>query len=381
MLFRNSKVETINDLLQRIGRNFQLDNSKINKIEQTYKSLSDWITSDKKFWGVFDTIVYPQGSYPIRTSLKPYRNDEFDLDFVVQALINYKEINPALLYNSLYNRLFENEIYKDKIEKKNRCIRINYKSDYHVDILPACLVTENNQSFLKIPDRELKDWCDSNPKGYIKWFNDISQTVGPMYFELKKAFEVEDLPAKLPYENLLPLQRAVQLMKRYRDVYFEKNSNNKPSSIIITTLAAMNYQSETSEYDTINNILSRVVNSLESIRYYGIVNPLNPKENFADKMLNDNNLFIAFSNLMQDFKNSWSSLNSLEGLDKISTTLSKLFGEKVVQSAINEYSEFINKGRENSSIGVNPARGNVITPKVSNQPFIIAKPNTNFGDV
>ena len=54
--------------------------------------------------------------------------------------------------------------------------------------------------------------------------------------------------------NKTPLQRAVQILKRHRDIMFA-GDEDKPVSIIITTLAAKAYQGEGSITEALQTIL------------------------------------------------------------------------------------------------------------------------------
>ena len=45
----------------------------------------------------------------------------------------------------------------------------------------------------------------------------------------------EELTEQVPYEIKPPLKIAVQLAKRYRDVYFKNDEENTPPSIVLTT--------------------------------------------------------------------------------------------------------------------------------------------------
>ena len=52
-------------------------------------------------------------------------------------------------------------------------------------------------------------------------------------FAKENKLEIEDVPT---YRVKTPLQMAIQLLKRHRDIYFQNNNENAPISIIITTL-------------------------------------------------------------------------------------------------------------------------------------------------
>ena len=61
------------------------------------------------------------------------------------------------------------------------------------------------------------------------------------------------------YNFKTPLQKAIQLLKRHRDIMFENDTKKlKPISIIITTLAAELYNDEDNVVDTLTNILTNI---------------------------------------------------------------------------------------------------------------------------
>ena len=65
---------------------------------------------------------------------------------------------------------------------------------------------------------------------------------------------------------------------------FESSPDDKPISIIITTLAAKSYNGEVGVYDAIKKVLETMDTfiRIDGGKYY-IPNPSNPQENFADK--------------------------------------------------------------------------------------------------
>ena len=66
---------------------------------------------------------------------------------------------------------------------------------------------------------------------------------------------VEDVPE---YKVKTPLQQAIQILKRHRDIMFEKDAEDRPISIIITTLAAHAYNNETNLLDALRNIVAHM---------------------------------------------------------------------------------------------------------------------------
>ncbi|MEW5905817.1 MAG: hypothetical protein AB1734_03445, partial [Elusimicrobiota bacterium] len=79
-----------------------------------------------------------------------------------------------------------------------------------------------------------------------------------------------------------PLQKCIQILKRHRDIMFKDDSDGKPISIIITTLAALAYEGETELDDTLSGVLQRMENLVRTT-VPRVPNPVNPVEDFADK--------------------------------------------------------------------------------------------------
>lgn len=340
-LFSNYQMQR-EELLARIAESLQLDNTRRLKMESSYHTVAKILQNDSGFFKDLDVDVYPQGSVSISTTSKPLKNSEFDLDVVLHIKRNFVHFTPNQIYNEVVRVLSNDERYVDRIEKKNRCIRLKYANDFHIDIMPACLKFDVGETSLKVPDRERKNWVDSNPKGFIEWFLkrasslDRSSILQQYHHELiKMKAEIQALPDDEFY-NKTPLQRSVQLTKRYRDIFFEGNDTYATSSIVLTTLMGQYYKGENSIFETIDNILYRVKNQYQmastNSQRFKILNPVNEHEDFTDKWTNEH--FLWFKNFIQDFHEKWSSLKKgfeLGGKDYI-----RLFGEGIYKKTLQE---------------------------------------------
>jgi hypothetical protein len=91
--------------------------------------------------------------------------------------------------------------------------------------------------------------------------------------------EIDPLPV---YRSKTPLQQAVQLLKRHRDVMFAQDPDLKPVSIILTTIAGGAYE----HGEDLQVSMQRILRAFEAVRQSDtdeILNPVNPLENFADR--------------------------------------------------------------------------------------------------
>jgi len=342
----------LDDLLNRIAEGLQLDETRRNKMETAYNAVSDWIEADEGFFAGVEFEIYPHGSVRTNTTVKPTGKEEFDLDFVIHIHLDWQKHNPFKVYNELKRRLQEHDTYKKMLEPKNRVLRLNYAGDFHMDIMPGCQEFAFDQNRIVVPDKKQHDWVSSNPRGYAGWFENEANSVRE--FLLEKAMSAEQLPDQEPYHLKKPLKRAVQLIKRYRDIYFEEDSDNATSSIILTTLAGQIYDAEGSIYDTVNNIVARMHKAAQrGVFGFKVFNPVNPNEEFTDKWRQEPVLFERFLDFVKDFKATWESIKKESGIRESQRELKLMFGENSFAKAFGEQEDFFAKAFGTPASGIN----------------------------
>ncbi len=330
MITINKKITRIDSLLDNMVEVIQLDKTRYERMKQAYESVKAWIEDDEIFFRPFKYDVYPHGSVRIQTTVKPLSSDEFDLDIVVHLITDYSLHTPIEVYNQLKRRLMENKKYEDLLELKNRCIRLNYSGDFHMDILPGIQENMFDNNKIKVPDRKLNDWVSSNPKGYANWFLGKANLVKESYLE--KAMRAEKLPTD-NFKDKKPLQRAVQLIKRYRDEYFKRNATYKTSSIILTTIAGQFYQGEDSIFYTVDGIITSIINQVEQPLRLKVLNPVNSEEDFTDKWESEPQYYTEFKKFSRHLFEEWAKIKeSIEENDD-ELILKGLIGETVFNSS------------------------------------------------
>ncbi|MFC3748697.1 nucleotidyltransferase [Paenibacillus sp. GCM10012306] len=330
----NSHLQlNISSLLDEIASQLDLSPSKYKQAVDRYTAVCSWIEEGQTD-GVGELHFYPQGSFRFGTVIRPIRggkDSEYDIDLVCEAQIPKSDTTPQAIKQAIGQRLKENEKYRKMLDEEGRrCWTLLYAEDdgvgFHLDVLPAVpeefLATNlpvhpNYQQTAiaithKNEDRTYK-WCSSNPNGYAQWFSEKNKTAFEQVksVQQRSIFEknqdiyarIEDVPDAL---IKTPLQRAIQILKRHRDVRFinHKFSFDKPISMIITTLAAQLYNGEGNVYAALSNIVDQLdalggllqpgykqnaaILEQDLIRRnddgtWSILNPVNPEENFADR--------------------------------------------------------------------------------------------------
>ena len=313
------KDQITSNIFQEIIATLDIPESAYEKAESRYKDLGDWFARAESKCSKFDPHVYPQGSFRFGTVVRPLgANDEYDLDLgcrlrrgVTKLTHTQKDLKTLIGLDMEEYRCARR--IENTLEEKHRCWRLRYEDQmkFHMDTVPsiheeaqrtrmlmeemikagsATPLAENITSFAgAITDDRLQNysiisssWRISNSEGYARWFE--SRIKLSMALLEKRAFElkaarVDDLPAR---KWKSPLQQAVQILKRHRDVAFADYPDNKPPSIIITTLAGVAYRGESDTADALTQILS-TMGSLINPATLRVSNPVNPAENFAER--------------------------------------------------------------------------------------------------
>jgi hypothetical protein len=292
-------------------------------------------------------------------------NDDLDVDLVYRL----SEKNPMWTQKDIKDkvgaRLKGSDRYAQMIDKKEgrRCWTLLYrdnsdnpKEKYHMDILPSVADSKYaermtrlfSQSYsahtvdqisIRITDKEAKeyatstrkeDWLKSNPDGYALWFANRCKAD-----ETVKLMAEAVVPVEKYNKEKTVLQRIVQILKRHRDMMFYNDTEDKPISIIITTLAARAYNGEQNLLEGLINVVDNLEKSItKNERGEDVVsNPVNPEENFADKWPTHpkrrENFYKWLATVKKDLHEILDGANRIQ----IQTTMGRVFGQDMIAKA------------------------------------------------
>jgi hypothetical protein len=327
----------LNKALRFIAEKLDLDDSRYRNAEEKYRAVSNWLAGEGSDLLRYSPDIYSQGSFMLGTMVKPLKED-YDLDTV--CLLTAGESPPSKeAFDRVGERLQKNARYEEILEAKNRCWRLNYASEFHMDIIPAIPDLLAGEDAILVPDRELTTWIKNNPKGYLEWF----RARMAVQFDLQKQNVLKEAASKniepLPdYRIRTELQRAIQLMKRHRDIMFASKLKDQPISIIITTLAALAYEAQGFQDDLFETLKALALNMplLVNTSIPRVPNPTNDQEDFADKWSEHPEREDAFFAWMRRLKQDVERLESNQALGGTREILSSMFGEDVVPQIIHE---------------------------------------------
>jgi len=352
-MFDTSNVP-IEEFLAQIATELDISDTEYQKAVDHYEAIGKWLGGEGSTIAVYNPTIYSQGSFRLGTVVKPIGGDEYDLDLVCQLNHSSQSLTPQQLKKMVGDRLKQHATYMAMLEEKNRCWRLKYAGEFHMDILPAFPHTAAGSGAILVPDKELSNWTPSNPQGYAEWFKQQMIVELTKFAEARRA-DVEQVPA---FAVRTPLQRAIQLLKRHRDIRFNDgaNADDKPISIIVTTLAARIYQNESDVHTALTSIVNtlashapllvqggridesvasrKIIEKSHEGRWY-IPNPVNPAENFADKWHeNDNRKAKAFFQWVEWAKADLDRMVANAPKESNGDTMRAVLGTSVVGSAI-----------------------------------------------
>ncbi len=250
-----------------------------------YEEVGLWLSQDDSDLAQYSPEIYPQGSFRLGTVVRPIDPAcDYDIDLVCQLDIKKESVTQKDLKEMVGKRLKERKDLAAILTPSRRCWNLNYPKQFHMDVLPSIPNVEQLPDGILLTDTDLVRWQKSDPKSYAQWFH---RAMIVRFTEeraaLAKALQasIEDVPE---WRVKTPLQRAVQLLKRHRDETFKADLENRPASIIITTLATHAYQNQDNIYDALLGIAERMPYYIENRdgRWW-VPNPVEPDENFADK--------------------------------------------------------------------------------------------------
>lgn len=357
------RSNTAEQFLENLALNIQIPESRYEEAVKRYKSLKKWLMRNDSTLREQEPEVSLQGSFKLGTVVKPIRKgEEYDIDLVCTTTLTKSDVTQENLKAMLGVEIssYAQAQGMQRPESKRRCWRVRYAKDaqFHMDALPSIpeskirrLILEANgvseeltHTTIAITDEEhvhyhalSDDWLSSNPAGYSRWFYDRMQDVFRNRWRVlaeTTGTREEDIPE---YKVKTPLQSAIQILKRHRDMTHDGEIKDKPISIIITTLAAQAYSQQANISDALYAILFGMENHIE---HRGgicwVLNPTNPQENFADKWQEFPIRQEKFFEWLNRAKTDFAELAQLTDQHHIAETMAPVLGQRLVEQTISE---------------------------------------------
>lgn len=239
--------------------------NKVNLGQGRIKQLDDRVAAITKFLQTGDDSfaenfidVLPQGSYAHRTIINPVQaNDEFDADLLLE-MTELEEWEAENYVQELYTVFRGSSTYRDMVSRHDRCIRIDYANEFHIDLVPYM----ERHGAHYITNRSENQFELTNPEGYNDWLDGQNRLASGR------------------------LVKVIRLMKYLRDY----KSTFSCKSVILSILLGNSVSDapawgDDSEYSDLPTALKNIVGSLDdylqdNVLMPSIDDPSEPTENY-----------------------------------------------------------------------------------------------------
>ena len=324
--------------LEIAPRELDISREQALSAQSRYLDLGNWLLEHDP--GRVEVDIYPQGSFRLGTVVKPVIDGgDFDIDLVFLRHLKHGSVTQAELKaqaGELLTAYCTDRGFDAPIEL-GRCWRLEFFEDgFHLDVLPA-IPDDSVADGIRLGDRDLRAWQFSNPIGYSDWFYDrmdrrlVEEDRALVATAMRR--DIADVPEFLVRT---PLQRAVQVLKRSRDIYFGDDPV-ATTSILITTLAGHAYRGQRDVLDAVVDIAHEMHQTIEKRDgFWWVENPAHDSENFADKWNTDPDRAKRFFEWQAALVSVLNGATTATSLDLAIERLGTQFGDvsKIAHTAI-----------------------------------------------
>ena len=401
----NPLADPLDALLAGIAINVQLPPGLHAKADRRSASICEHLgRKDSPLHGLI-VRFYPQGSMAIDATISTRgTDDEYDLDLVIELLGTFG-MTPSQVLDLLWEALKD---YRGvEVVRQTRCVTLNYADGMHIDVTPSRR-TPNKKDFEGVifhanPERPSSRHIEvpMNAYAFAAWYNRLAppeDRFSKAYASLSEGLEllakadpiVHEVPEQVPLRRKSVTTVALQLIKRFRNVWSTGREGRYPPSVMLSCHAGRAASLGMSLSDMVIRQARWTAREIDQAAALGrlvdVRNPEMHEDRFTDRWPENPGQQTAFSAALHELANGleWIRSSGAEAED-IQTWLRDRFGPLVVSKSFRD--RFALQGR---SLHVGTQRytrsGTVFVPAApaivstaSIAPIVPARAHTNMG--
>ena len=351
---------------------------------------------------------YAQGSMAIdATNSTRGTDDEYDLDAVLEALWP-RGTTPEMALHLLWTTLKDYPC--KKVIRQSRCVTLQYSDGMHIDVTPSRRFpgTKDFESviFHAKPGTHHSTHADvpMNAYAFAAWFNRRTpeedwfadaykqRMVEDMEFMSKAFSRIHEVPEQTPLPRKSVTTVALQLIKRFRDVWSLDMSGRYPPSVMLSCHAGhaarpgmtLSMMVERQALWT-----ARAIDDAAAVgRLVDVRNPEMHEDRFTDRWPESQAQQVSFSHALKGLASGLDEIRrgKIE-LEDAQDWLREQFGKQVVTRSVQTMVERNRRvlaarghGYGRSGSLYVPAAPAIITAGVSSVSNVAARPHTNMGE-
>ena len=379
-------------LIDTLVRAVEPTQTQFEALESSYESTGEFLVAAPEFQGML-LEIHGHGSRQLGTLVRPLdeTREGFDVDQIARfhqsAMNRYGgAAGPGLLLGDLHTVVSRYAKQRGlKVQRWERCVTLEYSGGMCADIAPVIddplVAAAFGGTHGRIPDRELRRYEATNPRGYTKFFDKAAATSAVFTGSLRfakaltadAAANVTPLPsAQEVFDRLLC--RLIQVLKLHRNVAFGPSTagpDASPTSVFITTLAAKAYLVQAqlphdSPLDLLLDIVETLPDHFERIEqhdggeFWYLQNPSAPSDNLAAGMNarpRQEGFAWWHARITTHLTKILDAIENHAGMDVVLAAVREAFGERAARAIQAEQSQHRLASRNVGRIALIPAAG------------------------
>ena len=282
----------LNQHFKQFHYNIRLKKKRLERISSALSHLEEIVDNDDELSKLKVDFLL-QGSVAIDMATIPIKDGtEFDADAVgVFDLFKrpYDQQDPQSVIIWFADRLRRNETIKPKVQRRPRCVRINYEGDFHLDIVISH-GDKKGPVYVPVREGDKWKWKLSDPRRYIDWVTDVDREL---------------------YDG--KFCRIMKMLKHWRNLKMGKETSIK--SILFTTLVGYQIKCgeasrRASDAEALVEVMEALNTCLKSFNTKPqVLNPSLQSEDLAERW--DDDHFRIFKE-----KFDWATQKARQALDE-----------------------------------------------------------------
>jgi hypothetical protein len=249
-----------------------LNRTRLDQLDGHVEAIENYLCAHDT-WSALVVQTIPQGSWAHQTIIKPLPSREFDADFLLE-ITPQRDWEPKDYINRLKAAMLDSKRYSDRTSSKNRCVRVQYANDCHIDMVPF-IRGDSEAGAGQIVVRIENQFELTNPEAFTAWFDEQNQISGGH------------------------LRRVIRLAKYLRDI----KGTFTAKSVILTTLLASQIEPEDIDCDDFKDTPTALVCVMNRLAQYlagypsgppTVPDPSSPGQDFNHRWPSDISVYQNF---------------------------------------------------------------------------------------
>jgi len=162
--------------------------------------------------------VLHQGSYKLKTGVKPIGDLEYDIDVGIRFGIRPEDYPSSTVRKWVYDSVKD---HTQRIEDKGPCVRVAYKKGYHIDLVTYSVWEGSSREIYKLAHKT-KGWRPSDPPGLVQYVDAYRES---------NFKDTEDFATKTDQ-----FRRCIRYLRRWNDERFPSDTDSKPTGLGLVVL-------------------------------------------------------------------------------------------------------------------------------------------------